>query len=365
MMHGGELSMASSDELISQGLAIATSKFVGQRVEAMRQRMSQARQERGLRELDKLLTRVDALGKRARAGHEVAPDEALAMLRERHAILQAELNVYRRLATNPDTKTHATEALSKAKAEANLGEGFIDATLRLAKLSPIVDGERYEGTPKQIKDALAAVQATGSVTHSYDKKSGVLRIKVGDKTIEISEIGHRRSLREAADVGKRGNNRPPATTTSNSRDSHEHPQNRADNIAHPSDSERSRREIIDKYENLTASDFRGADDPRLREIAVAASSENNEVASRVRAALKKAGVKDVEIQFRAKSLHSILGKLKETPGMRVKEMQAEYTRLIGRIAEVNKGGSNLANMPDAKSEVDAYFGRVQTFLDRP
>ena len=196
MMHGGELSIASSDELISQGLAIAASKFVGQHVEAMRQRMSQARQERGLRELDELLTRVDALGKRARAGHEVAPDEALAMLRERHAILQAELKVYRRLATNPDTKTHATEALSKAKAEANLGEGFIDATLRLAKLSPIVDGERYEGTPKQIKEALAAVQATGSVTHSYDKKSGVLRVTVGDKTIEISEIGRRRSPSE-------------------------------------------------------------------------------------------------------------------------------------------------------------------------
>jgi hypothetical protein len=198
----------------------------------------------------------------------------------------------------------------------------------------------------------------------------------------------------------------------------------------------------------------------------------------MRVALENAGVKDVEIQFRAKSLDSILGKLKETPGMTIKDikdlsgirvnitrvreanfaqydriksviqgefgipesavkdynkkpnpwgytgrvhmfeaggaeivseiqvgskdlsefiekkfllkngshielhdltgykgqlygraiptaLQSEYTRLIGTITDVNRGGTNLADDPDAHAAVNAYLARVQEFLDQP
>jgi len=237
----------------------------------------------------------------------------------------------------------------------------------------------------------------------------------------------------------------------------------------------ARREVMDRHGELTAADFTGIDDPRLREIGATASQENEEVAQRLQEALERAGVKDIEVQFRGKSLKSILGKLQETPGMKIKdikdlsgirvnitqlsetnfaqynqiktviqdefgipdaaikdynakpnpwgytgrihlfdpggagvyseiqvgskdlsafiekkfklpngstmelhdltgykgqlygkaipaELQTEYTRLIKRVTDVNKAGSNLAQAPGAQAEVDAYFAKVQAFL---
>lgn len=246
----------------------------------------------------------------------------------------------------------------------------------------------------------------------------------------------------------------------------------------PTEAEVARKAVLEKYKELTASDFSDVTDPRLQEIAEAARAENEEVQARLRAALEKAGVKDVEIQYRAKSLKSILGKLKETPGAKVKDikdlsgirvnitrvneanfaqynkikatiqqefgipesavkdynkkpnpwgytgrvhmfeaggaeivseiqvgskdlsgfiekrfsmpdgslielhdltgykgqlygkaippdLQSDYTRLIGKITDVNRGGNNLADVPEAKAEVDAYFERVKSFLEKP
>ncbi len=248
-------------------------------------------------------------------------------------------------------------------------------------------------------------------------------------------------------------------------------------VARPTEAEAARRAVMERYMDLTATDFTGVEDPRLLEIAEAARAENSEVQARLRAALARAGVTDVQVQARAKSPRSILGKLQETPGMTVRqirdlsgvrvnivnvreggfaqydriraviqeefgiadtavkdynahpnawgytgrvhmfsiggadifseiqvgsadlsrfierrfsrpdgttielhdltgykgelygrpvpaELQSEYTRLIGVITRVNEEGRNLAEDP-AGAEVEAYFARVQAFLDAP
>jgi len=65
-------------------------------------------------------------------------------------------------------------------------------------------------------------------------------------------------------------------------------------------------------------------------------------------------------------LHDLTGYKGQLYGKAVPpELQSEYTRLIGRIAKVNEGGENLANVPEAQAEVDNYLAKVQTFLDAP
>ena len=39
--------------------------------------------------------------------------------------------------------------------------------------------------------------------------------------------------------------------------------------------------------------------------------------------------------------------------------------MITKITDVNKGGTNLADAPEAQAEVDAYFAKVQAFLNEP
>jgi hypothetical protein len=65
-------------------------------------------------------------------------------------------------------------------------------------------------------------------------------------------------------------------------------------------------------------------------------------------------------------LHDLTGYKGKLYGKSVPpELQSDYGKLITKITDVNKGGSNLADAPEAQAEVNAYFVRVQAFLDNP
>lgn len=115
----------------------------------------------------------------------------------------------------------------------------------------------------------------------------------------------------------------------------------------------SRREVMEKYGQMTATDFTGIDDPRLREIGATASQENEEVAQRLREALERAGVEDIEVQFRGKSLKSILGKLQETPGMKLKDIK-DLSGIRVNITQLNE--TNFAQYNQIKSAIQEEFG---------
>jgi uncharacterized Zn-binding protein involved in type VI secretion len=92
-------------------------------------------------------------------------------------------------------------------------------------------------------------------------------------------------------------------------------------------------------ESLVAKDFTGVDDPKLIAIQKAAVEANTRTAERVRLALKKAGISDadVDIQFRAKSLKSIHGKLLEKDGQTVGGIK-DLSGIRINIKDVNEGG---------------------------
>jgi Domain of unknown function (DUF4157)/Region found in RelA / SpoT proteins len=114
-----------------------------------------------------------------------------------------------------------------------------------------------------------------------------------------------------------------------------------------------RRVVMERYKNLTATDFTGVDDPRLKEIVDAAREQNAEVQARLRTALDAAGVKNVEIQFREKSLHSLFGKLKETPGTRVQDIK-DLSGLRVNITHVSE--ANFAQYEKIKAVIQREFG---------
>jgi hypothetical protein len=76
-----------------------------------------------------------------------------------------------------------------------------------------------------------------------------------------------------------------------------------------------------EFAHLTANDFVGIKDPKLRQIQTLAMRENDDLAVRVDQVLKRAGVEHYEIQHRAKSVASILGKLQETPASTLGEIK--------------------------------------------
>lgn len=113
------------------------------------------------------------------------------------------------------------------------------------------------------------------------------------------------------------------------------------------------REVMERYGNLRAQDFTGPNDPRLAEIRDAATRENLQVARELREALEQAGIRDVTVQFRAKSVNSILGKLQETPGMRLSDIR-DLSGVRVNISNVNQPGWQQYN--DIARAVRDRFG---------
>jgi Zn-dependent peptidase ImmA (M78 family) len=195
MTHGGELSMAGQDEWITQGISIAASKFVHSRTEGMIQRIQYAKgqaqvaraRELEIRSFDDLAAKVESLRERSDTKHlEPKPEEALAQLTERHALLIKERELYK------NSKTALAEIDRDLAAT---GAQFADVPLRLAHLSPVVEGHIYEGTHAQIENALRAAEHVGvPMKGQWFPEENVWRGKSGDRTIEIHQLGSEKHL---------------------------------------------------------------------------------------------------------------------------------------------------------------------------
>jgi hypothetical protein len=84
------------------------------------------------------------------------PEQALELLTERRALLEAERSLY---AAN----SRAGKALTATVADmgATTGSAFADVPLRLAHLSPLVEGHVYAGSPADIQKAVAVADKSG------------------------------------------------------------------------------------------------------------------------------------------------------------------------------------------------------------
>ncbi len=184
--HHDELTISSGQEWVTEGLSVAASMFVGQRTQRMHERITKAVEAHGRAKDEKLLARVDALMKRSQ-NEQPSAEETLAQLVENHALLGEELRMY------GDKDTSAREN----RKDTELDGSFLEVPLQLKGLSPVVDGHIYEGTPKQIKDALAAAEKVGiELTVVADEANGVWHLYApqegapgGRRAIELHTIG--------------------------------------------------------------------------------------------------------------------------------------------------------------------------------
>ena len=186
----GELSRVDSEEVIVQGISIAASKFVGQRVQRMRERIHSVKEQNA--EFQKLEERVDALlAKTSKDGGKPTREDALRGLIESTTLLHEEAKLYGK---------QDVGAYGNAKDSSELDGSFLDVPLQLRRLSPIVDGHIYEGTPKDVHDAIADIEALGiKATVTHDEAAGVWRITADEKvakgsrerTIEIRKLSEK------------------------------------------------------------------------------------------------------------------------------------------------------------------------------
>ncbi len=179
--HGGEMSAMGTEQWVTQGISIVAGRFVHQSTIKMHDRIEVAAHDLKTKSFDELLAKVERLGTRA-AKKNHSPDEALSLLTERYNLLVEERKLY-------DSHPEAKKAHTEAEADlSKTGERFVDVPLQLAHLSPVVEGQIYEGTAAQIKYALNAASALGvPMTPVGPPQSGVWR--VGNRTLEIHEIG--------------------------------------------------------------------------------------------------------------------------------------------------------------------------------
>jgi hypothetical protein len=192
VVNGTELGIASRDEWMTQGFALAASAFVSAHTQGMYARISevakdfrQANMPQAAERLDALAVRAEKLKARAGSKRQPSPDEAGAMLVERHEILTSEYAVYREF--GGDKAAAKQNAADRSAMDSN----FIEVPFQLAGLSPVVDGLSYEGTGKQIKNALAAAASNGIELVPTCNESGTWNINLGDRTLTIKELDYK------------------------------------------------------------------------------------------------------------------------------------------------------------------------------
>jgi Domain of unknown function (DUF4157) len=191
--HGGDVGAQDAESWVTMGLSIAASKYVGKRTHAMKERLFTAAQQLGA----KTKPQFEALAKHAGEVERIAEElggrdpkkgnkppsaeEALGLMRKHHELVVAEHKIL--------SKDHPNDARAGAnRRDAIDGAQLVDATLQLAHLSPIVDGQIYEGTPKQIQDAFRAADSTGvSLKREWNAERGVWELQAGNRKLEIHE----------------------------------------------------------------------------------------------------------------------------------------------------------------------------------
>jgi hypothetical protein len=193
--HGGEMTKHDAEAWVTQGLSIAASKFVQGRMIAMNHRITEAAIHFKSAKLEALNKQVIALRDRATKKSDphadTTPEEAIAILKERHELLVREHSIYEH---DPQMR----KALKEADADlAATGADFADLPLQLAHLSPLVDGHVYEGTASDIRKAFSAADATGvPMRREWIAERGTWRVTSGTRAIEIHERGAKQNVHE-------------------------------------------------------------------------------------------------------------------------------------------------------------------------
>jgi len=183
LLHRDAAAMPGVDEWLVQGLSIAATGFVEKRMQHLHGEVEQVARHLGHDRFDKALARIDRLAARAGSIEKPTPRDAEEMLAERKAILVELRTILGQLGADP-IATSAQRALDRELAASSL-----EAPLRLAGLSPVVDGHVYEGTPDQIQRALDVARAAGpDFTDHFEPASRVHVVTAGATTIEIHEI---------------------------------------------------------------------------------------------------------------------------------------------------------------------------------
>jgi hypothetical protein len=191
VVHDQELKFANfapNEEWIVQGLSIVATRFVHKGTERMleRQKRFKAQQQiaksMDLKETQELLTRTESLRERAAESKKPTAEEALAQLSERHLILVRERALYQ------EGRVSAKEVDQDLAAT---NPEFSDVPLRLAHLSPIVEGQIYEGSYAQIEHAFEMAQQVGAPITSAEwiPERGAWHFQAGDRVIEIRQRG--------------------------------------------------------------------------------------------------------------------------------------------------------------------------------
>jgi hypothetical protein len=185
--HGVRPTAATADDIVTQGIALVATKFVHRHTVKMRERVEHALSGADRAKADALLHQIEALSLRAQtAGKRPTVDDARALLADHATVLGQEARLYVHAAGKPA----ATARAQNAADQAGLAGTFIEAPFRLVGLRAVVDGEVFEGTPKQIADALATADRSGMPPgRTRDPQTGVWRITSGGGTYEIHELG--------------------------------------------------------------------------------------------------------------------------------------------------------------------------------
>jgi hypothetical protein len=186
LTHFDQLKAATSDEFILQGISLVAGKFVHERASQMHTRINEAAAASGkVSGLKSLGEQVKQLEHRAlAAAKNPSPEVARDLLVERRRLLLREGQIYQELAAagRPVPQRRYAEDLAAFGAE------FADVPLQFGGLKPVVEGQVYEGTKKQITDAFTEADKMGvPLERTFDDTKGVWRIKAGERTIEVHD----------------------------------------------------------------------------------------------------------------------------------------------------------------------------------
>ena len=182
-VHGGRFSIAGTDEWISQAISFAAGRFVQQRVQRVRERLQAAREQRGAaaEAVESVRKQAETLEARAAASRQPTVEEATSLLARYRRVLELEGALY---PAKPGDRLQAANAADRGV----FGPEAAELPLHLAKLSPVVGGEIYEGSPAQIKQAFETAKTLGiALQPEYDAPAGLWRVRAGARTLTIRE----------------------------------------------------------------------------------------------------------------------------------------------------------------------------------
>lgn len=184
IVNNADTGITSRDAWMTQSLALTASAVVHAHTAPLHARLARAVESMRAAKMQELAAQLDALAARAETletksspKRGITPDEAGAMLAERHQILVQEHALYE--------KAGASDLAKKSAADAVAGGAPVEAQLQLAGISSVVDGIAYEGTGKQIEHALRNLG--DEVKASRDAK-GVWTVTARDRSVTVKEL---------------------------------------------------------------------------------------------------------------------------------------------------------------------------------